>query len=314
MTENRLQAPTLSDDKLNDKIQAAKLRRKSTSLQMELLAKAMILTNRKAGKFDANVGPEEQIISTSSTIEANTPDINLKSGIAEKYEENEYTNKAMHAIQPDVKIFRSNQTNTTSKASTSSTNGVDNLGTPPSTQILKLFDGNAILMRPSTQVVSTKPIIAKAKTSTNVYMSKAPSQGLQTFITAKSSNIEYITLQNTVRPTSNTLKASKTQTFRPDIGPSSKISNIPANNMIKLPTSAGVSTSAVIRSPNILKANEKPKIVHTIIANFDKHPSKHLNDAVTPINMKPTTVTIHPGTTFTRGKSIFCTCLKRTQY
>lgn len=224
---------------------------------------------------------------------------------------NELTSRSEQFNQHEVKIIRPATATATTTIPTP-TNGIGQ-GTA---QILKLIDGNTIVMRPSTstQMVSTKPIIGSAKPPTNVYVPKTASAH-QPYVTLKASNIEYVTLVNSVRQPTNTIKTI--QTITPEtamaINSNAKVLSAASSHIISIPASTTVPASAVIRNQNVLKPSEVQKIIHTVSPVYtDTRPLKkslnpptYMTEAGTPIHIKPKTVTIHPSTSYTRGNSRF---------
>lgn len=217
--------------------------------------------------------------------------------------------------QPDGKVNRTNVT-------TIATNGIGNLGSQGTAQILKLIDGNAIIMRPSTSthVVATKPLVATAKSPANLFVSKAVASP-QSFVTLKASSLEYVSMPNSVRPS---VKTSRIHTITPEAsgshGASTQVLSTASNHIVSIPASTTVTTSAMLRGSTFMKSGEKQRIVHTVSPNFidtrtvkrltshEQYPPKYVSKAGTAIHLKPKTVTIHPGTTFTRGKYKFHFC------
>lgn len=197
------------------------------------------------------------------------------------------------STQPDGKVSRSN--------------GISNIGSPATAQILKLIDGNAIIMRPSTSthVIGAKPLLATAKSPANLFVSKVASSP-QSYVTLKTSNLEYVSLPKGAR---SAAKPQIIQTIAPENSASTQLLSTATNHIISIPASTTVSTStAVLRGPNYLKSGEKQRIVHTVSPSFidtrtvhDKYPPKYVSKAGTAIHLRPKTVTIHPGTTFSRG-------------
>lgn len=292
------------------------MRRKSTTTQPEIPPKAILLTNRRAVKIDANVIPEPSADSMAPL--AATIDFDTSQPTAVDMLANSELMSTSEQVNPhELKTIRTSVATTASTIPTS-TNGIGQ----GSAQILKLIDGNTIVMRPSTstQMVSTKPIITSAKSPANVYVSKTASTQ-QPYVTVKASNIEYVTLVNNVRQP--TIKAHKIQTISPEtaltINTNAKVLSSPSNHIISIPASTTATASAVIRNQHMLASSEVHKIIHTVSPVFtdtrplkkstmpDKYPPKYMTEAGTPIHIKPKTVTIHPGTSYTRGNLIFFT-------
>lgn len=317
------------EDKSNDKLTTNNLRRKSTSIVKGTPPpKAILLSNRKIQKVETNSIKEQPQIKTIDTTmtESNTAsnqEINIKPRTIARSQNlskiNVPLNDNNHGIQSEQlsKLITSNFD--TSMRNTS--NCVNNIS--HGTQIVKLIDGNAIIMRPSTKTVVKKPITiapiaatATTKPNSNVYMAKTISSNAvnQTYTTLKPSNIE-ITMNNCARLTEPLVKAHKIQIVTSDVPTISTNSNAVRatsnlnNGIISIPTT---------RNPNIVKTNDRT-VIHvspvndirtskkllTNVYNRNKiQQTKHMAQVNMQIQTKPKTVTIHPDSTFSRGKNL----------
>lgn len=306
MPANRLESPTNADDKCSARGQISTLGRKRAAVLLEIPAKSMLPASSKVARFDPTAveAESEQVCYDNIESAATEPTNNdsrdqhkislteCKEAAADKVATPKPVQHHTPSTQPDGKVSRSN--------------GISNIGSPGTAQILKLIDGNAIIMRPTTSahVVGAKPLLAAAKSPANLFVSKVASSP-QSYVTLKASSLEYVSLPKGVRAAA---KPQIIQTIVPENSASAQLLSTATNHIISIPASTTVSTTAVLRGSNYLKSGDKQRIVHTVSPSFidtrtvhDKYPPQYVSKAGTAIHLKPKTVTIHPGTTFSRG-------------